>query len=257
MKEIVATKDYDRGVLLLEMNSKANSFTEELLTTLEMWLNHAVIDKQLHSIILTGKDRIFSVGGDIKQMKIDLESGKPEAYIERIVPKINSIIKKIITHPLIVIAAVNGSAAGGGLSLALSCDHVIAIPEAKFAFAFSSLDLTPDSGSTLSFVRSFGYSRALSATLTSEIMTAKEAYDLGAISQLSDSQSLLPEAIEFATKMHSVSKDIISKTKSLLNSSITQILDTQLKMEYDSIYLASKSSNFSKKLDIMLARNIR
>lgn len=254
MKEIIATKDYDRGVLVLEMNTKANSFNTELLTTLEMWLDHAIIDKQFQSIILTGKDSIFSVGGDIKQMKIDLEDGRPEAYVERIVPKINSIIKKIITHPLMIIAAVNGSAAGGGLSLALSCDYVIAVPEAKLAFAFASLDLTPDSGSTISFVRRFGYSRALSATLTSEIMTAKEAYGLGAINQLSNSQSLLPDAIEFANKLQSVSKETISITKSLLNSSVNQILDDQLQMEYDSIYLASKRSSFSKKLDNMIGR---
>ncbi|MCE7734891.1 MAG: enoyl-CoA hydratase/isomerase family protein [Candidatus Heimdallarchaeota archaeon] len=254
MQDIIATKDYDRGILVLEMNAKVNTFTQELLTSLEMWLDHAIIDKQLHSVILTGKSSIFNVGGDIKQWKIDLESGSPEAYIERTVPKINSIIKKIITHPLIIIAAVNGSAAGGGLSLALSCDYVIAAPEAKFAFAFSSLDLTPDSGSTLSFVRSFGYSRALSALLTSEVMTANEAYNLGAINQLSNSENLLPDAIEFASKMHSVSKETIANTKSLLNSSVIQILDNQLKMEYDAIHFASKSTNFSKKLDIVLGR---
>lgn len=254
MSGIVATKDYDTGILLLELNSKINSFTVDLLTDLEMWLDHAEIDKQLHSIIITGGGKIFSVGGDIKEMKLDLVKGKPENYIERVVPKINSIIKKIISHPLIVIAAVNGSAAGGGLSLALSCDYVIAVPEAKFAFAFSSLDLTPDSGSTLSFVRSFGYSRALSAILTSEIMTAEEAYNLGAISSLCNFSDLINKATNFAASFQSVSRETISQTKSLLVSSTKAILDEQLKNEYNSIHSAIKSPHFAEKLDIVLGK---
>ncbi|MHA2097748.1 MAG: enoyl-CoA hydratase/isomerase family protein [Candidatus Kariarchaeaceae archaeon] len=253
MAEILATKDNDRRVLLLEMNNRANSFTKELLTTLETWLDKAALDTQLHSIILTGRGSIFSVGGDIKQMKIDLDQGRPEAYIERIVPIINSIIKKMITHPLMIIAAVNGSAAGAGLSLALFCDHIIAVPDAKLAFAFSSLDLTPDSGSIISFVRSFGYTKTVSGLLTSKTMTGQEAYDLGAINQLSDSKSLIGKAKHFAAKLQSVSRETITHTKALLNSSLTESIDAILKIEYDAIYTASKKPAFAKRLNNMLS----
>jgi enoyl-CoA hydratase/carnithine racemase len=113
MSEIVATKDYDNKVLVIEMKGKYNSFTDKLLSPLENWLDHAIIDKQLHSIILTGSGSIVSVGGDLNEMKNEISLGNPDGYVDKIVPKINSVIKKILTHPLPIIAAINGSAAGG------------------------------------------------------------------------------------------------------------------------------------------------
>jgi 2-(1,2-epoxy-1,2-dihydrophenyl)acetyl-CoA isomerase len=256
MNSIIATKDYDNSVLILEMNERINSFTEELLSTLEMWLDEAVVDTQLKSIIIMGRESIFSVGGDFKKMKEELDKGTPEAYMEKIVPKINSIIKKIATHPLIIVAAINGSAAGGGLSLALSCDYTIAVPDAKFAFAFSSVNLTPDSGSIISFLRSFGYSKSLSALLKSEVMTAKEAYDLGAINHLSEPNKLRKDAIQFAKSIQSVNRDIISVTKSLLNSSLIDTIDNKLKIEFDEILKASKMVSYAERLNI-LVENLR
>lgn len=252
MSEVIATKDYDNKVLILQMTGKTNSFTTSFLTTLELWLDHAVLDKQFHSVIITGSGNIFSVGGDLKQMKEEVDKGDPEGYVRKIVPIINRIIKKIIEHPIPIIAAINGSAAGGGLSLALSCDKVIAVPEAKFAFAFGALNLTPDSGSTIFFNRRFGYSRSLFNILTAKVISAKEAYNLNAIDELSDPSNLINDAIKYSISLKLINRDVISQTKRLLNSGIISIIDQQLREEYESIRKASGSTDFSDQLNKLI-----
>ncbi|MHA2098253.1 MAG: enoyl-CoA hydratase/isomerase family protein [Candidatus Kariarchaeaceae archaeon] len=257
MNGIVATKNYDKRVLLIEMKDKTNSFTDSLLTSLESWLDHAIIDKQIHSIILTGSGTIFSVGGDLNEMAEEITKGDPAGYVDRIVPKINRVIKKIVTHPLPVIAAINGSAAGGGLSLALSCDYKISVPNAKLAFAFSALDLTPDSGSTFTFVKGFGYSKALMNILTSEVILAEDAIKSDAIDEIATPETLMDKAINYSSKLSHVDRGVIIRTKNLLNSRFYEKIDDQLLLEYKYIKQSSRAPSFAKKLNIVLGNKIK
>ena len=165
------------GVATLTLNrpESLNALNSQLRRELLAALKGIARDDAVRAVILTGEGRGFCSGADLRG-----GSGERDfrAVLER---EYNPLIRAIRELPKPVIAAVNGVAAGAGVSLALACDLVYAAEEATFIQAFIRIGLVPDSGSTRTLVRTLGRHRAAQLIFSGEPLTAAEAHAAGLV----------------------------------------------------------------------------
>jgi 2-(1,2-epoxy-1,2-dihydrophenyl)acetyl-CoA isomerase len=153
-----------------------------------------------------------------------------------------------------VVVAVQGSAAGGGFSLAVSCDFVYAAESAKFTLAYTRAGLTPDGSSTYFLPRIIGYRRAIELMVTNRVLSAREAADIGLVTRVIPDADLLGEASNFATQLASGATAAFGGVKRLLIESSTNTLEAQLALETDYIARMSASADGREGIASFLAK---
>ncbi len=170
------------SVVTLRLNrpAKLNALNPEMCRTLVHGLLRAGDDRSVRTVVLTGAGRGFCAGGDINYIHDARARGSVPDF-EALLTAGKEVCLAIATMPKIVIAAVNGPAAGGGMSLALACDLRIASDQAMFKQAFAQLGLYPDLGATFFLPRLVGLSRASEMFYTSERLSAEEARRIGMV----------------------------------------------------------------------------
>jgi enoyl-CoA hydratase/carnithine racemase len=243
---IIATRE--NSYLLLEMDNVANSFTEEFLDELEMWLDRAESDRTVHSIILTSNTKIFSVGGNLEEMQYGVDKGDSADYVKRIVPKINKIIFKMITHKLPIITILNGTAAGGGINLFLAGDIRYATNRGKLYSAFADLALSPDSGSTILVPKRFSDQIAFEFLTLPISIDATYLLDQKVVKEVGEFDDILKKAKLKALEYEKIDSWSLARTKQLANKSLISTLEENLTDEYNSIVEACLRENFTTKL---------
>ncbi len=176
-----------------------NAFTAEMLTELRRVLDAAARDDAVRVVVLTGAGRAFSAGQDLKEHM----AGTPEAIGEHLARYYNPVVERLHDLSKPTLAAVNGAAAGAGLSIALGCDLRLAADDARFLMAFVRIGLVPDSGATYYLPRLVGPARALELALLGEPVGAEEALRIGMVNRVVPGASLLAEAEAWAAKLAS------------------------------------------------------
>jgi 2-(1,2-epoxy-1,2-dihydrophenyl)acetyl-CoA isomerase len=169
-------------------------------------LVHAILtvaeDKEVHCLVITGNGRAFCAGGDIEFLR-DARKRKATAELEKLVLSGKEVARAIAIMPKLVIAAVNGPAAGGGMNLALACDIRMCSDQAKFAESFSQIGLFPDYGGTYFLPRIVGPTRAAELFYTAQMLSADDALKLGIVSRV------IPQA-EFEAETRKLAESISS-----------------------------------------------
>lgn len=168
-----------------------NAFTTELRAALQRALERAGADDAVRVVILTGEGRCFSAGADLND-KID----RPVTDI--LLQEYRPVQEAIATMPKPVIAAVGGSAAGIGLSVALQCDLLIMADNAFLLSPFTTISLVPDGGLNWLLVRQLGYRRAFQLSVESERIPAERCVALGLANRTAPAEQLLSAALEWA-----------------------------------------------------------
>jgi len=170
------------SVLTLRLNrpEKLNALNPDLARALLQSLLRASEDKTVSTIVITGAGRGFCAGGDVGFIR-DTRTRRASHEFESLLTVGKEICVAIAVMPKLVIAAVNGPAAGGGMSLALACDLRIASDQATFTQAFGRLGLYPDLGATFFLPRLIGLSRASELFYTAEQISAQEAQRIGIV----------------------------------------------------------------------------
>jgi len=194
---------------------------------------------EVRAVVLTGAGRSFCVGQDLSEFKEgggDIGARLRGNYH----PTINAI--RSLEKP--VIAAVNGAAAGAGLSLACACDLRIASDAATFVPAFVNIGLVPDSGGTFFVTRLVGQARAFEWLCSGRRLTAAEAEEWGVVSEVVDSDKLLGRAAELASELAALPTRAIGMTKRLLDRAPTATLDDQLEWEAQLQAVATQTEDF-------------
>jgi 2-(1,2-epoxy-1,2-dihydrophenyl)acetyl-CoA isomerase len=178
----VVLEERSGAVITLRLNrpEKLNALNPEVNRSLVHALLRARDDKSVRAVVLTGAGRGFCSGGDVNYFR-ELRTRKAVHEFEVFLKIGKEICLAIATMPKLVIAAVNGPAAGGGMSLALACDLRIASDQAMFKQAFAQIGLYPDMGATFFLPRLVGLSRASELFYTSEALSAKEACRIGMV----------------------------------------------------------------------------
>ncbi|MGQ9692917.1 MAG: enoyl-CoA hydratase-related protein [Thermaceae bacterium] len=181
------------GVLILALDRpEVNALTSDLLLALEERLEEAGQGPEVRAVILTGKGRAFSAGQDLREFE-----GQPPDY-EGHLRKYNRVVEALVNLGKPTVAAINGAAAGAGLSLALAADFRIASEAATFTTAFTRIGLVPDSGMSFFLPRLVGYAKALELILLSPRLSAQEALGIGLVHKVVAGERLMEEALNLA-----------------------------------------------------------
>jgi len=178
--------------IALNRPERMNAWSEELSQDLLTVLREVAADETVRAVMLTGNGRAFCSGADLKDGADDAVAGKLDTYTT-LTRWYHPIVTTIRQMPKPVLTAVNGPAAGAGLSLALAGDLVVAAESAYFMLAFVGIGLVPDGGASLFVPSRVGFARAAEMAMLGERVSAAKAVDWGLIN------SAWPDA-EFAAK---------------------------------------------------------
>jgi 2-(1,2-epoxy-1,2-dihydrophenyl)acetyl-CoA isomerase len=192
MTDIVKyTQDGAVAVITLHRPDAMNSFHTELRAALAFALEKAHEDESVRVVVLTGEGRTFSAGADLK-------AGIDRDVSEILQVEYRPIQEAIAKMPKPVIAAVPGSAAGIGLSIALHCDLMIMADNAFLLSPFTTISLVPDGGLNWLLVHQLGYRRAFQLSVESERIPADRCVELGLANKAVPAEELMPAAKEWA-----------------------------------------------------------
>ena len=170
----------DEGALWLTLNrpEQLNALTGEMVIALVEELRGAVARDDVRLVVLTGAGPAFSAGADLGG------NNAQENYDAASVDGANMLIRAITELDKPVVCALNGIAAGVGMSVALACDLVVATESAALTLAFTKIGLMPDGGATATVAASVGRAKAMRLALLSDLLSAQEAYDAGLVSHV-------------------------------------------------------------------------
>jgi len=226
--------------VLLNRPQRLNSFDMKLGKELYHTLHEIGSKPEIKAVVIKGTGKGFCGGGDVKEMYAAEDKSK---FLRDLTRAIHRCVVEMRTMEKPVIAAVNGAAFGAGLSLALACDIIIAVKEAKLGTAFIGIGLAPGCG-TQFFTKLVGYQRACEYILTSKIFTAEKAKELGIVNQVVDSNKLDNAVEEFADKFRKLSPIAVGKAKMLINKSLDNDMISHLELESKTAALSAGTEDF-------------
>ncbi len=224
------------GVLYLTMNrpDKLNALSDAMITGLAGELTNAATDKGVGCVVLTGAGRGFCSGGDIGGMRARNEAGGEPPTIEDSVARllkgmeVSALLHEI---PKVTIAAVNGAAAGAGLSIALAADIRLASDAARFATAFARVGFGGDFGGTYFLTQLVGTAKARELYFSADIINAEEALRLGIANRVFPAASFKDEVHAFAKKIAAGPQIAYQYMKANLNYALHSDMRTMLERE--------------------------
>lgn len=197
-------------------------------------------DEAVRAVVITGEGRGFCSGAD-------LWGGSDEREFRRVLTdEYNPLITAIRELPKPVIAAVNGVAAGAGVSLALACDLIYAADDARFIQAFVRIGLVPDSGSTRTLVRALGRHRAAALIFSGEPLSAVEAQTAALVGELAPADQLAATVHRAAAKLAAAPTRAIALAKRAINHAEDALLPESLAMEAALQELAGRTEDHAE-----------
>jgi enoyl-CoA hydratase len=227
MQENLILMEKHGRVRLLEINrpQAMNALSPELMLQLAKLLEEFETDPEVGAVVLTGNEKAFAAGADIKAMK---DWSYMDVYQADFV---TSTWERIATFRKPVIAAVAGFALGGGCELAMMCDFILAAENAKFGQPEITIGTIPGAGGTQRLARFVGKSKAMEMVLTGRMMLAAEAERCGLVSRVLPIAELLPEALLVAQKMTELSSPILMMAKESVNRAFEVSLEEGIRFE--------------------------
>jgi 2-(1,2-epoxy-1,2-dihydrophenyl)acetyl-CoA isomerase len=225
--------DGDVGTLTLNRPDSLNAMSPELigeLTVAAAWLADRA---PIRALIITGAGRAFCSGGDVNWFKrgVSEEGVDLPSEVRRGAELLHNAIVDIRRIPYPVVAAINGPAAGAGMSLALSADIRIASDQAFLAIAYGRIGAAPDGGMTYFLPRVVGPAKALELALNDPNLDANAALEAGLVSEVVPADQLMTRSREKAEKLAARAPYYVRMTKQLLHESIEHSINDHLQLE--------------------------
>ena len=215
------------GVTLVRLNrpEALNALNSQLLGELSAALDAAEADEAVRCVVITGSERAFAAGADIKEMstKTYAEMFKQDFF--------GASARRIEQFRKPIVAAVAGYALGGGCELAMLCDFIIAAETAKFGQPEINLGVAPGIGGTQRLTRFVGKSKAMEMILTGRMMDAAEAERAGLVSRVVPADKLVEEAMAAAAKIAGQSPLAVMMNKELVETAYETTLSTGVAVE--------------------------
>ncbi len=235
----------DAGVAILTLNrpKALNSFTSEMHAEIREAMTQVTQDDGIRCLLITGSGRGFCAGQDLSDRALTTDGGAPELG-ESVEKNYNPLIRSIMGLPKPVICAVNGVAAGAGVSLAMACDIVLAARSASFIQVFCKIGLVPDSGGTWNLPRAVGLARAKGLAMLGDKLSAETAEDWGLIWKCVDDENLQEQAQKMARHFATQPTRALGRIKQLLNASSTNTLLEQTELEKEAMMELGKSDDY-------------
>ena len=213
------------GLIRLNRPSALNALCDALVRELGEQLMAFDADKGIGCIVITGNERAFAAGADIKEMR---DRTNPDAMVEDF---IGAGWESVLRVKKPVIAAVAGFALGGGNELAMMCDIILAADTAKFGQPEIKLGTIPGAGGTQRLPRAVGKAKAMELLLTGRMMGAEEAERAGLVSRVVPAASLLDEALAVAAQINELSGPSLMMIKECVNEAYESGLSAGVRTE--------------------------
>lgn len=215
------------AVVTLNRSHAANSLSADMLYELQDTAQKIESDPNIRCVILTGSgEKAFCAGADLKERR-----GMDHSQVRRSVSLIQSVVSRIEALPQPVIAALNGTALGGGLELALACDIRIAINDVRLGLPETSLAIIPGAGGTQRLPRLIGQGKAKELIYTGRRISAQEAKEIGLIEYVTGSADLLSKAEQLAGFIAANGPIAVRQAKFAINKGLETDLNTGLSIE--------------------------
>ncbi|HEY7025083.1 MAG TPA: enoyl-CoA hydratase-related protein [Candidatus Limnocylindrales bacterium] len=234
-------RETNGGVLTLTLNrpEALNSFNIEMKESLLTGLKDAARDTNVRVVVLTGAGRAFSAGQDLKERTApgvaDLGTELRLRY--------NPIVLAMRKLEKPVIGAINGVAAGAGISVALACDLRVAADNASFIEVFARVGLVPDTGSSWFLPRLVGYAKAAELSFTTDPVDAQTAERIGLVNRVVPADQLMNETNVLATRLARSAPIALGLAKRALNRALESGLEEQLEYEAQLQSIAGRSKD--------------
>ena len=224
-KNVLTEIREDIIIVTLNRPEALNALNDDLMDELSKVVDEYEENTNLKCLILTGSEKAFAAGADIKQMQ-------PKSYMD--VYKEDFITRnweRISRCRKPTIAAVSGYALGGGCELAMMCDFMIASESAKFGQPEINLGVSPGAGGTQRLTRFIGKSKSMDMCLTGRMMDAKEAESIGLVSRILSNDNFVDDVVEIAKEVANKSLVATMMTKEMVNSAYETTLAEGIRFE--------------------------
>jgi 2-(1,2-epoxy-1,2-dihydrophenyl)acetyl-CoA isomerase len=240
MVEVETSRDGAVLTITLNRPDKLNAFNAAMHERLAAALKEAR-SPEVRAVLLTGAGRGFCVGQDLGELR-----GAERDVAALLRDRWNRHVLGLRALEKPVLAAVNGAAAGAGLSLACACDVRLAAETAVLVPAFVNVGLVPDTGGSWLVPRLVGYPRAFEWMCSGRRVSAQEALEWGLLAEVVEPDSLLPRAQERASELAALPTRAIGMTKRLFEGAFTARLDEQLELEAQLQLAATRTDEFAE-----------
>jgi 2-(1,2-epoxy-1,2-dihydrophenyl)acetyl-CoA isomerase len=231
----------------------ANGINLELAQELDQVMLGCAADAAVRAVLITGGGKMFCAGGNLKAFAAQGETGLPR-YLEDLTSHLHHAISRMARMKPPVIAAVNGAAAGAGMSLVCACDLALAAESANFTMAYTRAGLTPDGSATYFLPRIVGLRKAMELALLNPVLSAAEACALGIVNRVVPDAELADEAIQLAERIAAGPTKAYGGVKRLFLESATGELDEQMGRETETICAAAWSKDAREGIAAFLSK---
>ncbi|MGI9411436.1 MAG: enoyl-CoA hydratase [Hyphomicrobiaceae bacterium] len=212
------------GLIRLNRPQALNALNAALMEDLNQALNEYEADDAIGCIVLTGSEKAFAAGADIKEMQ-------SKSYMDAYMGDFIGRWDRLATVRKPVIAAVAGFALGGGCEIAMMCDFILAADTAKFGQPEIKLGVMPGSGGSQRLTKFVGKSKSMEMCLTGRMMDAEEAERSGLVSRIVPADDLIDEAVKTAETIAGMSLPIVMMTKETVNRAYETTLSEGIRFE--------------------------
>ncbi len=225
MPELILVETLGRvGLIRLNRPQALNALSGQLMRELGVQLQAFDADPGIGAIVLTGNEKAFAAGADIKEMK-------DRTYPDVLINDFIAPWETILTIKTPVIAAVAGFALGGGCELAMMCDFIVAADTAKFGQPEINLGVIPGAGGSQRLTRAVGKSKAMDMVLTGRMMDAAEAERCNLVSRIFPAADMLAEALKIAERIAALSPVAVVIAKQAVNRAFETTLTEGVRAE--------------------------
>ena len=238
------------GVFQITLNRPEilNAVNREVIAELAAAVAEAAEDRTTRVVLLRGAGTHFCAGGDITMFAelIRLAPAERQQALYRIVDALHPLLVRMRHMPKPVLAAVQGAAAGFGLSLVLAADLALAAEDAVFTSGYIHLGTSPDGGMTAMLARVVGLKRAAELMLLGDRFDAGRVLELGLVNRVVPADALASEAAGLAARLAAGPTYAYGRTKALLQATLGDAFDAQLRRETESFAACAATADFAE-----------
>ncbi len=235
------------GVAWIRMNrpKELNAFNLTMGRELCSAANHCGAEKSIRAVVLTGTGRAFCAGGDVQEMHRHLQDkGRADLFLRELTMALHAFVAEIARMRKPVIAAVNGTAAGAGMSMSLACDLALAVEGSRFVLAYTNVGLVPDGGSSYFLPRLVGLRKAMEIAYFNEPIGSEEALRLGLVSRVFPVGTFEEEVSRAAQRLASGPTATYGRARNLMRLGLLESLESQMENERQGIVQSSLAGEF-------------
>lgn len=246
--------DVRDGIARVQLNrpESLNSINREMTAELRAVTGRCADDPSVRVVLLSGAGTAFSSGGDMKAFSAHDDALSD--YIQEMATEFHVSVSRFARMDAVVIAAVHGAVAGGGMSLAMAADLIVAAESARFTMAYTAQGLTPDGSSSYFLPRLVGFRRALELLTTNRVLSAAEALDWGIVNEVVPDDELTERVEALAAQLAAGPALAFAGVKKLLHAGWTDTLESQMERETRTITGIAHSHDAHEGIDAFVAK---